>query len=486
MWVGTDTGLLNVTRDGGAHWAQLPLPGVRPWSIISSIDLSSTDPATAYVSVDGHRIDDFAPHILRTHDGGRTWQAITTGLSPDQVASVVRADPMRPGLLYAGTETSAFVSFDDGDHWQPLRENLPTAWVRDLTVHGDDLVAATQGRAIWVLGDLALLRQVTPAIAAEPAHLFAPAAAYRVRFNNNRDTPLAPETPVGENPPQGVIIDYWLGLAPKQPVALEIRDPSGTVVRRFSSLVVPERLPADRYFAEEWTRPQAVLAATPGAHHWVWDLRAARPKAVEYSYSIAAVWGKDTPVLPEGQLVPPGRYIAVLTVNGEQQSQSFDVLPDPRVTNADYVAAARFSFALYGSMAKAWTGYGETEAVRQRLAKRLPQLHGPALAAQGRALAASLEPRDLPNSGFAGESKALASLETAAEGSDAAPSTGLQAIAAQTIAAIDADWDNWRRLKTSDLAALNHALAAAGLTPVTVPAEAELNPSLPAGGEDLP
>jgi len=486
LWVGSDTGLLNVTRDGGAHWTPLALPGVRPWSAISSIDLSSADRNSAYVSVDGHRIDDFAPHIFRTHDGGRSWQTIISGLPSDEVVSAVRADPKRPGLLFAGTESSVFVSFDDGDNWQPLRQNLPTAWARDLLIHGDDLVVATQGRAIWVLGDLALLRQVGPTTAAETSHLFAPGPAYRVRFNNNKDTPLAPETPVGENPPQGVIVDYWLGSAPKQPVTLEIRDSAGAVVRRFSSADRSAKLSADRYFAEEWTKEQPTLAATPGAHRWIWDMRWARPKAIEYSYSIAAIWGKDTPLLPEGQLVPPGRYAAVLTVDGKQQSRDFEVLADPRVTNADYIAAAHFSAGLYEPLAKAWTGEGEMEAVRQQLAASLPSLRDGPMAAQARALSAKLAPSDVPNSGFSGESATLASLETAAEGSDAAPSTALQSTAAQTIAAIDADWDRWQRIKAGDLTALNRALAAAGLAPITVPQGAALSPASSGGGEDLP
>jgi photosystem II stability/assembly factor-like uncharacterized protein len=485
LWVGTDTGVLSVTRDSGANWTQLRLP-VRPWTKVASIDLSYRDPATAYVAVDGHRIDDFAPHIFRTHDGGRSWQAITNGLPADQAVTAVRVDPLRPGLLYAGNETSAFVSFDDGDNWQPLRQNLPTAWVRDLTIHGDDLVAGTQGRAIWVLGDLALLRQVTPAIAGEPAHLFQPGAAYHVRFNNNRDTPLAPETPVGENPPQGAMIDYWLGAPPHGPVTLEIRDLAGNVVRTFSSSDQPEKLAAERYFAEDWVKPQPVLAATTGAHRWIWDLRAARPKAVQYGYSIAAVWGKDTPLMPEGQMVPPGRYTAVLTVDGKQQSQSFDVLPDPRVTDANYAASTRFSASLTGPMAKAWAGYGETEAVRKQLAARIPEIHNAALAAQAQALADKLKPSDVPNSGFDGENGTLASLESAAEASDAAPSQGMQSIAAETIAAVDADWERWQKIKDSDLAALNRALTAAGMPPITIPVGAALNSEPAAGGEDLP
>ncbi|MFL6721671.1 MAG: WD40/YVTN/BNR-like repeat-containing protein [Sphingomonas sp.] len=485
VWVGTDTGLVQVTRDGGGHWTQLPLP-VKPWSKISSIDQSASDPATAYVAVDAQRLDDYSPHVFKTHDGGRSWQAIGAGLPPDRVVSVVRADPVRPGLLYAGTGTGAFVSFDDGASWQPLQQNLPTAWARDLLVHGDDLIAATQGRAIWVLGDLALLRQLPASAASEPAHLFTPAAAYRVRFNNNRDTPLAPETPVGENPPQGAIIDYWLGAAPRQPVTLEIRNSAGEVVRRFSSADKPKALNADRYFAEEWTRPTPVLGAAPGKHRWIWDLREDRPAAVEYNYSIAAVLGTDTPLLPEGQLVPPGRYTAVLDVDDRAHSASFDVLPDPRVSGADYAAAEAFSRSLAGPMAKAWRGYAETEAVRKELAKRIARITDPTLLSEARALAAKLEPSDVPNSGFAGESGTLAALETAAEGSDFAPSAAMRSTAAETIAAIDAEWNRWQQVRAADLDSLNRGLAAARLAPVLVPGEAELAVPAAGGGGDLP
>jgi hypothetical protein len=291
---------------------------------------------------------------------------------------------------------------------------------------------------------------------------------------------------VGENPPQGAIIDYWLGAAPHGPVTLEIRDSAGNLVRSFSSADQPEKLAAERYFAEDWVKPQPVLAASTGAHRWIWDLRSARPKAVEYSYSIAAVWGKNTPLLPEGPMVAPGRYTAVLSVDGRQQSQSFDVLPDPRVTDADYAGSTRFSAALVGPMAKAWAGYGETEAVRKQLEARIPQLRDPSLKTQAEALAAKLKPSNVPNSGFDGESGTLASLESTAEASDSAPSQGMQSIAAETIASLDADWDKWQQIKSGDLAALNRRLTAAGLAPITVPVGAALSVEPAGGGVDLP
>jgi photosystem II stability/assembly factor-like uncharacterized protein len=486
LWVGSDTGIISITRDGGANWAKASLPGIAPWSKISAIDLSPTDARTAYAAVDGQRIDDWRPHVFRTHDGGKSWVEVTRGLPDGQIVSSVRADPVRPGLLYAGDETGVFVSFDDGDNWQPLRQNLPTAWARDLLVHGDDLVAATQGRAIWVLGDLALLRQLQPGQQAEAARLFTPAPAVRVRVNNNHDTPLAPETPVGENPPQGAIIDYWLGTAPHAPVILEIHDSSGAVVRRFSSADRPEQPAADRYFAAEYVRSQPVLSAAPGQHRWIWDLRLPRPKAVSYNYSIAAVPGLDTPLDPRGQLVEPGRYSAVLTVDGKRYEVPLNVVSDPRVTGADYGAARAFSESLYAPMDIAWRGYAEMRTVKDALAKRSAEIHDSSLLADAKALLAKLTPATTPNSGFEGESGILAALETSAEGSDTAPAMGLRQVALQTIAQVNADWAQWQQVKAGDLARFNQRLTAAGLQPIAIPPEQELHVAAPAGGADLP
>ena len=486
VWAGSDTGIISITRDGGENWTQTTLPGIRPWSKIASIDLSSLDAQTAYAVADGHRIDDWRPHVFRTHDGGKSWTEITRGLPDSQVVTAIRADPVRSGLLYAGNETGVFVSFDDGDNWQPLQQNLPTAWARDLLVHGDDLIAGTQGRAIWVLGDLALLRQVQPATAAEPFHLFAPAPAVRVRFNNNHDTPLTPETPVGQNPPEGVVFDYWLAHAPSGPVTLEIRDSSGTVVRSFSSSDVPENPSAERYFQADWVKPQPILSAAPGEHRWVWDMRRPRPKAVEYGYSIAAVWGLDTPIDPRGQFVEPGRYTAVLTVEGKSSQVPIEIVADPRVINADYSAARQFSESLYAPMELAWRGYAETKAVGDQLEKRIAAIHDPALLAQAKALQAKLQPPKTPHSGFGGASGTLAALESSAEGSDTAPSDALRQTAVETMAQVNGDWAAWQQVKTTDLMKLNLGLTAAGLQPISVPPENELHLGEPSGGVDLP
>jgi photosystem II stability/assembly factor-like uncharacterized protein len=207
IWIGTDDGLVQLTRDGGKSWHNVTPKGLPAWAMISTLDVSALQAGTAYAAVNNHRQDDFRPHVWRTHDYGANWTDIAAGLPSTSFVDVVRADPVRAGLLYAGTETGVFVSLDDGAHWQPLQKNLPTAWVRDLLVHGNDLIAATQGRAIWVLDDVSSLRQTSAATLREPVHLYTPAPAVRVRANENKDTPLPPETALGQNPPSGAVID---------------------------------------------------------------------------------------------------------------------------------------------------------------------------------------------------------------------------------------------------------------------------------------
>src|SRR4029453_7381041 len=222
IWIGTDDGRIQMTRDAGKSWNDVTPRGLRAWSKVSSLDVSPSEPGTAYAAIDTHRLDDFRPHLYRTHDAGKTWKEITSGIPAGQYTSVLRADPVRKGLLYAGTIGGVFVSFDDGDRWQPLQLNLPTAWVGDLQVRGADLVAATNGRAIWVLDNVTPLRQVSAAVAAEPAHLFPPPVAVRVGRNENRDTPLPPETPMGANPPPGAVIDYILARRVSGPLVIAI------------------------------------------------------------------------------------------------------------------------------------------------------------------------------------------------------------------------------------------------------------------------
>ena len=331
IWLGTDDGEVRVTRDAGKSWADVTPHDVPVWSKVVSIDVSRIDPGTAYVAVDNHRQDDFSPRAYRTNDYGRTWTASGSGLPSGEYVGVLRADPSHRALLYAGTDHGVYVSFDDGARWQSLRRNLPKAIVTDLVVHDNDLVVATQGRAIWVMDDISPLREMAALPFRESAHLFAPATAVRVRRNQNKDTPLPPDEPAGKNPPAGAVIDYWLSRDAVAPVRVEIRDASGGIVRRFASDDAAPKLRADRYFEDRWVRDEAPLPAKAGVHRFVWDLRAERPRCARYEYSIAAVDGEDTPKVPEGMLVPPGVYQVTLVVGDKKYVAPLRVDPDPRV-----------------------------------------------------------------------------------------------------------------------------------------------------------
>ncbi len=329
LWAGTDDGLIHRTSDGGKTWTDVTPPALTPWSKVSMLEASPHDDLTAYAAINRIRLDDMKPHVLRTHDGGKTWTEIVNGL-PDDPVNAVREDPVRKGLLYAATERMVCVSFDDGAHWQPLRLNMPATSVRDLVVKGDDLVVGTHGRSFWILDDVTPLRQMTPAVAAAAAHLFEPQKAFRIRRNRWTDTPVPVEEPAGENPPDGAILHYLLGAAPAGPVVLEIHDAAGAVVRRYASDDKPERRVEPLVVTADWARPALVLPKTPGLHRWVWDLREAAPPATEREYPISAIPGR-TPPEPEGPLVLPGTYTAALTVDGKTFTTTLTVAMDPRV-----------------------------------------------------------------------------------------------------------------------------------------------------------
>jgi hypothetical protein len=341
IWAGTDNGRIHLSRDDGRSWREVTPPGLPPWSMVSVIAASPLDAGTAYAALDRHQVDDLRPYALRTRDEGRTWQPIASGLAAAGAGyvHVVRPDPVRRGLLFAGTETGIWVSFDDGDGWQPLQLNLPAVSVRDLAIHGDDLVAATHGRGFWILDDITPLRQAETRLAAAPAHLFSPAPAFRLRRSVNGDTPLPAEVPAGANPPAGAILDYVLGTDATGEVSLEILDGAGRQVRRFSSRA-DERSPeaiakAERSepFRADWLRPPEPLPSAAGMHRFVWDLRYPPPPALHYHAGISAVWGAGAgaDLEPEGPLVPPGGYRVKLTAGGRSYFAPLEVKMDPRV-----------------------------------------------------------------------------------------------------------------------------------------------------------
>ncbi len=329
IWAGTDDGLIHVTHDGGKSWQNVTPPELTPWSKVSMLDASHFDDTTVYAAINRFRLDDQKPHIYRTHDGGKSWKEIVAGL-PDGPTNTVREDPVRKGLLFAGSELAVYVSFNDGDSWQPLRLNMPAISIRDLVIHDNDLVAGTHGRGFWILDDIAPLRQMSTTIAASPAHLFRPAAAYRMRRNNNTDTPLPPEEPAGENPPDGAIIYYYLKAPASTPVALEVFDAAKKLVRRYASDDKPEPIDPALNVPTYWIRPAQILDARAGMHRFVWDLHDPPPDALRHEYPISAIY-RNTPRYPLGAAAMPGTYTVKLTVDGASYIQKLRVKMDPRV-----------------------------------------------------------------------------------------------------------------------------------------------------------
>ncbi len=488
IWIGTDSGLIQLTRDGGHHWAEITPPAVAKWTRIDTVEVSALEDGVAYVTADAQRLDDFQPHVFATRDYGRTWRDISSNLPRDHIASVVRSDPVKPGLLYAGSDNDTWVSFDDGASWHTLQHNLPNAWVRDLMVHENDLVAATQGRAIWILDDVSPLRQITPATSAEAAHLFAPAMAMRVHPDNNKDTPLPPEEPVGKNPPAGAVIDYWLGKDAKGEVSLDILDASGAVVRSLSSADRDEKAKAERYFADTWLKPAQPLSRKAGMHRVVWSLRWPRPPAISFDYSIAAVFGEDTPLSPDGPWAAPGDYTVVLKVDGKEAGRApLKIAEDPRVkvTTADLQASLELSRRIAGELGKSRQGYGETQAARSQLAALSKTLSADPKRAALAKKVGDLSAR-IGGASFEKDNGVLASVEGGLEGVDAAPTGAQRAVFEETSASIDKAWASWTALRDGDLKTLNAELRKAGLKPVTFPAADQMKIEPSPGGQELP
>ena len=365
IWAGTDDGLIQVTNDGGKTWKNVTPPGVGSWSKVSLMDAGHFDINTAYAAVNRIRCDDMRPHIYRTHDGGKTWQEIVTGL-PDDPINVVREDPIRKGLLFAGSETAVYVSFDDGNHWQSLRLNMPATSVRDLVIKDDDVVVGTHGRSFWILDNISPLRQVTAELAKTETILYKPQRTYRVRWNMNPDTPLPQEEPAGQNPPDGAVIDYYLNEPTSALVTLAITDAAGNLIRQFASNEKPYNVP-DVNLPSYWIRPQQILSATAGSHRFLWDLHYT-PLAIPPSYPIAATYRQTAPDYTS-PWVMPGIYTVKLTVNGKTYSQPLTVVMDPRVKTAMPVLKQQhdLSMNVYKSRKQVLAWLSEAQELNSRL-----------------------------------------------------------------------------------------------------------------------
>ena len=345
IWAGTDDGYVWLTRDAGAHWTNLTSLGLTPWSRVTQIDASRHDPRTAYVSVSRQRLDDLHPYAYRTHDGGKTWTSIVSGIPDNEPVNAIREDSQRAGLLFAATERTVYVSFDDGNNWQSLQNNLPATSIRDIVVHGDDLLAGTHGRSFWILDDIAPLRDVRATEKTDATYLYQPSTATRARRDTYPDTPLPPDEPAGENPPDGAIVDYTIGGDVTGPVTLTITDAAGHLVRTYAStdhqVPIAENIDVPTY----WVRPTRIPSATPGHHRFVWDLHYPAPQAVSLGYPISAIV-HDTPRDPEGVLANLGTYRVTLTVSGQAaMSRTFRIVRDPRVTVSDTDFTAQFDLA---------------------------------------------------------------------------------------------------------------------------------------------
>jgi photosystem II stability/assembly factor-like uncharacterized protein len=351
IWAGTDDGFIQLTQDEGETWSNITPAELTPWSKVTHIEASHFDVGTAYAAVDRHRLDDSHAYLYRTRDFGKSWQQASSGIPEGSFLNCVREDPLRKGLLYACTELGVYVSFNDGDSWQSLQLNMPTTSIRDLAVHGDDLVVATHGRSFWILDDASPLREMSAPVATADLWLFKPATAYRVRPGYDQGTPVPMDEALAENPPDGAVIDYWLKEKAKGPVELEILDADAKVVRRFSSAdLLPKADPNKLPIAMEWVRREEPLSADAGMHRFVWDLHLALPASVRRS-----LYG------PAGVSSLPGNYTVKLTASGKSTSQTLTVKMDPRINTPEdalrreFVAASRVSERL-----------GEVAAARER------------------------------------------------------------------------------------------------------------------------
>ncbi len=479
LWAGTSNGLIHLTRDMGKSWTNVSPPRLTSEQTLGlwSIEASSHDAGVAYATAIDVS-DRHGPCIFRTNDFGRTWQTIVQGLPGDVPTRVVREDPQDASLLYAGTQTGMYVSFDRGDRWQPLQLNLPTAAVNDITVHDDDLVIATYGRALWILDDVTPLRQIEAARAsAEAAFVFKPATAWRVRWDNNQDTPLPPEVPAGQNPPDGAILDYDLRSAVQGAVTLSIRDGAGRVVREYTN----DAPAADNSMPNVpmyWFKAPDVVAVGAGMHRFVWDLRYPTPPSLDYgadgnpsdstSYGIiaTAIVGQSPRQQPVGPLALPGTYEVRLTLDGHTFSRALEVKNDPRsqIAPGDLEAELQQELRLTAGITRSHEAIEETRRLRAAL-QRAPAAAAPAWSAEARAF-------DRAALGVIGElakSRRLAELLASLEYADMRPTESTVAAIDESCGRADEALGRYRQLIQKDLASLNASRAAAKVAPLPAP-----------------
>jgi photosystem II stability/assembly factor-like uncharacterized protein len=451
IWCGTDDGLIHVTKDGGKIWRNVTPPAITSWSKVSLMDAGHFDANTAYAAVNRIRCNDYKPHIYKTHDGGSTWQEIVTGLPEDPI-NAVREDPRQKGLLYAGSERAVYVSFDDGAHWQSLRLNMPATSIRDLVVKDDDLVVGTHGRSFWILDNISSLRQLPrisnlrqSQLAIVDNILYQPATAYRVRWSTYPDTPYPQEEPSGENPPDGAMIEYYLGEKAKT-VKLTIKDEKGNTVREYSSDDTLYKIP-DVNIPDYWIRPQQILSAAQGAHRFMWDMKYA-PLNVPPSYPISAVYRNTAPEAT-APWVLPGNYLLQLNVDGVMYAGSVQIKMDPRVKTSisDLKTQHDVSVQCYLQRRKCMEMLDSVQLYRDAL-----QNGGPASATGFRALdqraaVIASAPRGSKEPGFAQLENAFATIFSVLQDNDMPPTSQVLRQVKETQQQFEALMNKWEVIK---------------------------------------
>jgi photosystem II stability/assembly factor-like uncharacterized protein len=468
LWAGSDTGIISLTRDGGKTWTNVTPPGVAPWSKISLIEPSHFDAGVAYAAIERHRMDDRAPYLLRTRNYGQSWDAITTGLESPNFVNAVREDPRQKALLYAGTEFGIEVSFDEGDHWQPLQLNLPVTSVRDMTVHGDDLVIATHGRSFWILDDITPLRQAARGADSSAAFLYRPEDTVRVDNDAFPGTPIPPEEPTAENPPNGAVLDYYLpGSA--QAVALRVYDGSHKMVRQVTSAPQPPAHHAPLPIAERWfSKPQS-LETSAGMHRFIWNLAWDPSGAPEGNEPDD---GEGT--TPHAPRVAPGTYTVELEVNGETVStEHLIVIKDPRspATQAQFVQQFATSYTIFRDSQGSRRALAEIASVKEQLDKTSADAaaaNTPVIT-KAKVLRAELDAIVEGNAGLDAASTQLITALNAVESSDRPAPAQARAVYELARTASQGKLKQWAMLKAGPLAALNQELKSHGLPPIAVP-----------------
>lgn len=478
IWVGTDDGNIQLTKDAGKSWQKVTPPSITEWSTVSIVEASHFDPGTAYAAVNRNSHDDLKPHIFRTRDFGQTWEETVRGIREKDFVRTVREDPVRKGLLYAGTEMGVYVSFDEGENWQSLRLNMPVVAIHDLAIEQDDLVAATYGRSFWILDDVTPLRQMDGRAVTSGVHLFAPRTAIRVRRDENQDTPLPPEVPAGKNPPDGAILNYFLPANSTGEIQLEIYDTNGKIVWSASSASILEKPEETPYVAEYWIAHPQPPSKAAGMHRFVWNLRYSDPRAMHpqspYNYPIAAIVGA-TPLPPQGPLVLPGKYEVRLKVGAQVLRQPLEVKMDPRVTVArnELQSSLELQLKISALLGKNFEGYQQTKELRARLAEMVKRPKEDPVAVAASALDAKVAAMDgeatpiletPKTASFNAVNDTLTALMALVDGADFAPSEESFAAYRRICTGSNEAFAAWKELKNKDVAALNTLLSKSNLS----------------------